>query len=294
MKVKELETLGFTQKPLKNYYGMTVQGYEIILQDLGLGKAGLLLSIAENDQLIRHLDRMQIHSDAIVRSYCRDNECGITLRLSRMTPDELQQLIETLAAFLSSHHIPQVCHLCKQAKPVSVAIVGGELEVLCDDCLHDQEDVKTIHSRPMAGMLGSLLCGLIPALLWALGYRLGYLVAIDGILFALCGYFGYAFFGDGMDGKGRALSLLAIFIDLMVGEYGALALSVKEAYMSQMNVKISLGEALSVVPAFIDQVDIAASILTYLFYGVVLIVVTWLLINVIYSRVQKRKMTLKV
>lgn len=292
MKRQELETIGFTRKPKKGYYGMNRGGFEIIVQPMGQ-KLGFIWSIQDDARLVSYLDHLHIHHDYVLQAYARNHECAIVIKMSQIDLAACQKMLDDFTAYLHQIHAVQLCHHCHLNKPVKQVMASGEMDIMCSDCFNELAEHAPVVTDGIRGSLGCLVFNLLPAVIWGLGVRVSLFVILVGILWGAMSYLGYVLYGHGIDLKGRLITLAMYLLTLLVSEYFALGIAVMQAYAHAMNVTVSYFEALSVVQAFIADQDVAVSVLTYLFLVSVFFIVTWVIINFFYSRYQKEKMTLK-
>ncbi|MBO6046555.1 MAG: hypothetical protein J6P61_02270 [Erysipelotrichaceae bacterium] len=285
MKEKDLLTLGFKETPKKHFY-YHQQGDMIIIAEVMGQSFALLTSVAKRKELSSYLDRIVIHNPVVKRTYHQDSELVIITK-KNVSVEAFKELLDNLYEVLKGCKCE--CRHCHQEKRVNVVYMDRSIELLCDDCsqlLKTNPSVKEL--RVGLGLMGSLIFGLIPALIWGFFNQIGMIISLTGILFGLTGYLGFRIFAGGMNRKGFWLSMLMTYIDLWIGEIIALTFSIQSAYTASVEQHVTLLESFRVLPAFLSDSEVLGVILAYHFYALILIITVYVIAHLIYKRRHSR------
>lgn len=289
MKIKELTTIGFKRTPKKDYYYYVSDNFYLILQVLKHRKLALLLTTKDTELQRNTLDNLFIKTDAIERVYSNDEGAGLVLSYPSLKINELEDIVLKLKEQIQQS--PQ-CHHCHESKPLNVYLLDDEIDVLCSDCFDTTEHI-TSHRASKLGILGAIIGALIAGIIWALGYDLGYIICLDGIIFSILSFIGYLKLGHYIDKKSKWIIPVINILALFIAQYFSCALSVQAAFKRIGTSSISLIQALIVVPGMMSDASILGYLLVYLFYGLVLMIITLVIMFIIYKHKTKYFYTYK-
>ena len=279
MKIKELTTIGFKETPKKDYYYYHQDDFYLILQILKHHKIALLLATKDTETQRNTLDNLFIKTDAIERVYSNDEGAGLVLSYRSLKKEELLSIILKLKEEIKQS--PQ-CHHCHQNKPLNIYLLDDEIDLLCPECFENTEHI-TSHKASKLGILGAFIGALIAGIIWALGYNVGYLICLDGILFSLLSFIGYQKLGHYIDKKAKFIIPIIDLCVLLIAQYFACAFSIQEAFKRIGASSISFVQALVVVPGMMSDSGILGFLLVYLFYGLILMIITLVIMFIIYK-----------
>lgn len=245
------EILSMLEKtPQKNYYTYQAGEYRFVCEILRHKRMGLLMAV--NGDVSELSDDLFVHYNSCLKdAYCDDHDFGVVFK-SRTTKAQFNEVIEKITAYFKSHQIHNVCCVCHQLKDIHYAHDEEAIDLICDDCF-DALSPKEYPAREFLGFAGALVLSVIPAAIWAYLHDFGYLVALDGLLFAYCSYKGFLILGENMNRDGLIMCLIAALTDLIGGQIIAFGLEVQAVFKTNFKVSITLSQAFSAMPSFIDR-----------------------------------------
>ena len=278
MKIKELTTIGFKSTPKKDYYYYIQDHFYLLLQILPHHKIALLLTTEDNQHQRDVLEQLFIKRDDVERIY--SNEEGAGLVISRRIKKE--ELLEIILKLKEEINQSAQCHHCHQSKSLNAYLLDDEIDILCPDCFEKHERI-TKHTASPLGILGAILGALIGGVIWAFGYNLGYIICLDAILLSLLSFVGYKKLGHYIDQKAKILIPLIDILVLLFAQYASCAFSIQAAFKRIGASSVSFIQALVVVPGMMFDSSLMGLLLVYLFYGLILMIIT-LVILFIYDK----------
>lgn len=279
MKIKELTKVGFEPTPKKDYYYLVIDNFYLVLQVLKHHKIALLLSTPDTKQQRECLNQLFIKTEAIERVYSNEKGAGLVISYPGLKLEEFNHIIMKLNEDIKT---PPQCHHCHQDKSLHVYLLDDEIDVLCQECFDKQEHI-TYHKASSMGILGAFIGALIAGVIWALGYDVGYIICLDGILLALLSFFGYEKLGHYIDKKAKIIIPVIDLLILLMAQYVACAFSIQSAFTRIGASHVSFVEALTVVPGMMLDSSLIGLLLAYLFYGLIFMIVTLILLFVYYK-----------
>lgn len=278
MKIKELTTIGFKPTPKKDYYYYIQDHFYLLLQVLPHHKIALLLTTEDSKHQRDILEQLFIKRDDVERIYSNEKGAGLVLS-KRIKKEELENIVLTLKKEINQ--LPQ-CHHCHQSKSLNVYLLDDEIDILCSDCFEKHERI-TKHTASPLGILGAFIGAVIGGIIWAFGYNLGYIICLDAILLSLLSFIGYKKLGHYIDQKAKIIIPLIDILVLLFAQYASCAFSVQAAFKRIGTSSVSFIQALVVVPGMMFDSSLIGLLLVYLFYGLILIIIT-LIILFIYDK----------
>lgn len=278
MKIKELTTIGFKPTPKKDYYYYIQDHFYLLLQVLPHHKIALLLTTEDTKTQRDILEQFFIKRDAVEHIYSNEEGAGLVLS-SSIKKEELKEIVLKLKEEINQS--PQ-CHHCHQSKPLNVYLLDDEIDILCSDCFEKHERI-TKHTASPFGILGAIIGAVIGGVIWAFGYNLGYMICLDAILLSFLSFIGYKKLGHYIDQKAKILIPLIDLLVLLFAQYASCAFSVQAAFKRIGASSVSFIQALVVVPGMMFDSSLMGLLLVYLFYGLILMIIT-LVILFIYDK----------
>lgn len=278
MKIKELTTIGFKPTPKKDYYYYIQDNFYLLLQVLPHHKIALLLTTKDTKKQRDILEQLFIKRDNVERIYSNEEGAGVVLS-SSIKKEELKEIILKLKEEINQS--PQ-CHHCHQNKPINVYLLDDEIDILCSECFKKHERI-TKHTASPLGIAGAIIGAIIGGVIWAFGYSLGFIICLDAIFISLLSFIGYKKLGHYIDQKAKILIPVIDVVVLLLGQYASCAFSVQDAFKRIGASSVSFVQALVVVPGMMFDSDLMGLLLTYLFYGLILMIIT-LIILFIYDK----------
>lgn len=181
----------------------------------------------------------------------------------KVSVNEIEKMMQIVSLFLSQRNIKEVCHYCQQEKPVHVCQMQGTIELVCDDCLNQYQNLKpglvpVQFSRGLIGILGGSIIGMV---IWILIYQLGYIAGISGLVMAYLCIRGYEKLAGRLDKKGLFIAIIVAIIMLAFAEIICVNIEVAKSF------NMSFGEALEFLPEVLEESEIQAAIFQDLAFG---------------------------
>lgn len=182
---------------------------------------------------------------------------------------DLEAIMKDIAYYASQNGYVQCCRHCGQEINVDVCSINGQTDLACPSCFGEyasrQEPVKQVN-LPL-GIVGAFVGSLIGVAVWVLIYKLGFIAGITGFVMSVCCFKGYEILGGRMDKKGVWIALVIAVIMLAAAEMVSLGLEIYDVY-SEYYV-MSIFDAMQMVPSFLTEGEIVASVVKDLAFGYV-------------------------
>lgn len=276
---KEIVSL-LEKTPQKKYYTYQAGEYRFVCEVLPNKRMGLLACVNADvsdlaDDLFVH------HNDCLKDAYYDDHDFGVVFK-RRTTKVQFNAVIKKITAYFESHQIHNVCCVCHQIKELHYAHDEEAIDLICDDCF-DALAPKEYPAREFLGFAGALVLCVIPAFIWAYFHDFGYFIAIDGLLFAYCSFKGFLILGENMNRDGLIMCIIAAITDLIGGQVFAFALEVQAVFKTNFKASITLSQAMSAVPGFIDA-EVLGVTLSYLLVCLAFMIIGYVLLGRHYKK----------
>lgn len=282
------EILSLLEKtPQKNYYTFEAEEWRFVCEVLPNKRMGFLACVNADvsdlaDDLFVH------HQDCLKDTYCDDHDFGVIFK-RKTTKAQFEEVIDQIKAYFKSHQIHSVCCVCHQIKDLHYAHDEEAIDLICDDCF-DHLTPKEYPAREFLGFAGALVLCVIPALIWAYLHDFGYLISLAGLLFAYCSFKGFLILGENMNREGLIMCVIAAVIDLFGGQVLAFGLEVQAVFKTNFKASITLSQAMSAVPGFIDR-EVLSVTLTYFLLCLLFMVIGYVLLVRHYKKKHFHRMT---
>lgn len=138
----------------------------------------------------------------------------------------LRTALDEVAAFLTTNGFTDCCEKCGTTMGVTPCSINDQGHMLCSGCYSEVSTALEQNQKLAKGRKGSLLTGLVGALLGSLlGVaaivvisQLGYVAAISGVIMGVCTLKGYELLGGKATVLGMILCSLLMVVMVLVGD----------------------------------------------------------------------------
>ncbi len=188
--------------------------------------------------------------------------------------ENLTILMSELASKCMEFGIHNCCSRCKNVLPLRAAAVDGNPVLLCESCF--KQEINGADGQGMRkeniflGLIGAVLGALLGTVLWVVIGMVGFIAGIAGYAIVFCAMKGYEILGRKISRKGIIICILLSCLMIVGAEYVSLGLTIYKE-LGDMYF-LSMGDSFALIPAFLEESEVAAGVMKDLIFGYVLAV----------------------
>ena len=188
--------------------------------------------------------------------------------------ENLTILVSELSLKCMECGIRNCCSRCKNVLPLRAVSVDGNPALLCEKCfkqeMHEADGQSRRKENMFLGLIGAILGALLGTVLWVVIGMVGFIAGIAGYAIVFCAMKGYEIIGRKLSRKGIIICILLSCLMIVGAEYVSLGLAIYkelgEIYF------LSMGDSFALVPAFLEESEVAAGVMKDLIFGYALAV----------------------
>ncbi len=188
--------------------------------------------------------------------------------------ENLTILVSELSSKCMESGIQNCCSRCKNVLPLRAAFVDGNPVLLCENCFKQEMNEAAGQSmrreNMLLGLIGAFLGALIGTVLWVVIGMVGFIAGIAGDAIVFCAMKGYEMLGRKLSRKGIVICILLSCLMIVGAEYVSLGIAIYKE-LGDMYF-LSVGDSFSLVPAFLEESEVAAGVMKDLIFGYALAV----------------------
>lgn len=181
--------------------------------------------------------------------------------------ENLREVLSAVTGYCRSNSMVSCCKHCGTQSDLAPFSINGKCTVMCNNCFEKikaelsvaQQEIKAKKGNIVTGIVGAFLGSLIGVVLWVIAAQLGYIVAVVGLVFAVCAIKGYEKFGGKLNVGGIVIAILIAVAMLYLAENISLAVEIYNHYKADYD--ISFFDAFSSIPEFMEEASVRNAVL---------------------------------
>lgn len=269
-KLNDFQNIGFTvESKYQVAYGL-VGGMKFVVHFIPNQRCYYMTTSVkgENDEaFIQGLKRIEEQQYVSSVSYQQRNLMVYMTNKRGLSIENFEMVMRDIVTICQTYQYVQCCRHCGSEENVGIYRINGQVDMICAECVQKIEaSIETPKQSNMPlGIVGAFIGSLIGVAAWILIYKLGFVAGITGFVMAFCCIKGYELLGKSIDKKGAIIAVVIAVLMLFVGEMGALALEIYDAFKDYY--VINLWDAITSIPYFLEDSEVMGAVVEDLLFG---------------------------